>query len=291
MVQVILNGLMIGGVYSLIAVGLTMVHGVMKIVNFAQGDFLMVGMYATLLLYGLLTPGAAPYVLILPVAVIMFLFGLMVFRTTIYKVIGKGDSNYILLTLGLSYLLQNIAQLIFGPDYRSLAVSNDLKFASISLADNFISVPRLVAFGAALILVILMSFFLNKTDIGRAMRATAEDRTIATGLGVNTKVIYILAFGLGTVFAGISGLLLTPIFFVYPLAGAPFSSIAMTVIVLGGLGNIKGAMVGGIIIGLVESFVSGYVNLEMAKVAIDLVLLLVLMFKPFGLFGKGARKA
>jgi branched-chain amino acid transport system permease protein len=282
---------MIGGVYSLIAVGLTMIHGVMKIINFAQGDFLMVGMYATVMLYSFLQPGTAPYILILPVAVLMFMFGMVIFKTTITRVIGKGDSNYILLTLGLSYLLQNGAQLIFGPSYISLPVSNELKFATIQLGENYISIPRLIAFAAALTLVVIMNFFLTKTDMGRAMRSTAENNTIATGLGVNVKKVYIIAFGLGTVFAGISGLLLTPIFFIYPLAGAPFSSIAMTVCVLGALGNIKGAMVGGLLIGLVESFVSGYVNLEMAKVAIDLTLLMVLMFKPYGLFGGGARKA
>lgn len=289
--QVIINGLMIGGVYSLIAVGLTMIHGVMKIINFAQGDFLMVGMYATMLLYGFLTPGSAPYILIFPVAVVMFLFGMIIFKTTITKVIGKGDSNYILLTLGLSYLLQNGAQLIFGPNYVSLPVSNELKFSTIALGDTYISIPRLIAFLSALVLVILMNFFLNYTDMGRAMRATAENNQIAVGLGVNIRKIYVIAFGLGTVFAGISGLLLTPLFFIYPLAGSPFSTIAMTTCVLGTLGNIKGAMVGGLIIGLVESFASSYINLEMAKVAIDLTLLVVLMFKPYGLFGGGARKA
>lgn len=291
MVQVFFNGLMIGGVYSLIAVGLTMIHGVMKIVNFAQGDFLMLGMYATLVCYKLQTQGAAPYILIFPVALIMFAFGMVIFRLTVYKVIGKGDNNYILLTLGLSYLLQNTAQLLFGPEYRSLPVSNELKFATVTLGGNFLSVPRLIAFFAALLLVALMNFFLNYTDLGRAMRSTAENRIVAAGLGVNTNRIYVLAFGFGTVFAGISGLLLTPIFFAYPLAGAPFSTIAMTVVVLGGLGNIKGALVGGLIIGLVESFTSGIFNLEIAKIAIDLVLLSVLMFKPYGLFGGGARQA
>ena len=294
MIQSIINGLLIGGVYALIAVGLTMIHGVMKIVNFAQGDFLAIGMYVSYVLYQLLPEGALPYWLLLPVAVIMFFVGTIIFQSSVKHVIGKESTSYILLTIGLSYLISNGMQLIFGPNYYSLPVSDDLKYGTLnSLAslDVYVMKSRLIAFGFALVFVIFVHWFLNKTDIGCAMRATAENQTVAASLGVNTKLCFVLAFALGTMFAGISGLLITPMFMAYPKIGTTFSTIAMSSMVLGGLGNIKGAMIGGIIIGLVESITSIYVSTELAPIMINLVLMLVLIFRPYGLFGKGARKA
>ena len=154
-----------------------------------------------------------------------------------------------------------------------------------------VAFPPFIALLVALIFVIGMNYFLSKTDMGRAMRATSEDRTVASMLGVNTKGIYTVAFSLGIVFAGISGLLLSPIYFIHPRAGVVFSTVAMTVVVLGGLGNIKGAMVGGVIIGLVQSFFGTFVSMDIAQIAVDTVLITMLMFRPYGLFGGGARKA
>ena len=294
MTQAIINGLLIGGVYALIAVGLTMIHGVMKIVNFAQGDFLAIGMYISYVLYQLLPQGALPYWLLLPVAVCMFFFGTIVFQATVKHVIGKESTSYILLTIGLSYLITNGAQLIFGPNYYSLQISDGLKFGTVPFLANigiYVQDSRLIAFAFALVFVIFVNWFLNKTDIGCAMRATAENQTVAASLGINTKFCFVCAFALGTMFAGISGLLITPMFMAYPKIGTPFSTIAMSSMVLGGLGNIKGAMIGGIIIGLVESITSIYISTELAPIAINAVLMLILIFRPYGLFGKGARKA
>lgn len=289
MAQVIINGMLTGGIYALIAVGLTMIHGVMKIVNFAQGDFLAVGMYLTYVMHSFLPPGTLPYWLIIPVGAGMYLLGCIIFSTTIKKVIGKGDSNYILLTIGLSYLLQNTIQLIFGPDFKSIAVSDELRYGSIHLGETFVSVPKLVAFSAAAVFVIFVNWFLGQTDIGRAMRATSENQVVAESLGIKTGRVYIIAFALGTVFAGVAGLLLTPMFLPFPKIGAQFSTIAMSAMVLGGLGNIKGALVGGLVIGLVESMTSTYVSVNLSLAAINVVLMLVLIFKPYGLFGKKGR--
>ncbi|MGI6160445.1 MAG: branched-chain amino acid ABC transporter permease [Christensenellales bacterium] len=294
MLQTIINGLLIGGVYALIAVGLSMIHGVMKIVNFAQGEFLAVGMYFSYMLYVLMPPGSLPYWLLIPVAMLMFVFGVIIYRTSISRVVGKGESNYILLTLGLSYLIQNVLQMIFGPNYYSLDVPNSLRYAAITVGENadmIIATPRLIAFVGALIFVMLVTYFLGKTDIGRAMRATSENTAVAKTLGINVKVIFTVAFALGTVFAGIAGLLLTPMFLISPQIGTTFSTIAMCAMVLGGLGNLKGAMLGGIIIGLVESFSSNYISLDIAPVIINTVLMLVLILRPYGIFGKGARTA
>lgn len=291
--QTIINGLLIGGVYALIAVGLSMIHGVMKIVNFAQGDLLAVGMYFSYLLYTLMPKGSLPYWLLIPVAMLMFVFGTLIFKTSISNVIGKGDSNYILLTLGLSYLIQNLLQLIFSPNFLSLDISNQLKYGSVKLASGslILMTPRLIAFVGAFVFVVLVSYFLSRTDLGRAMRATSENSDIAKMLGVNTKVVYTIAFSLGTVFAGVAGLFLTPMFLISPQIGTTFSTIAMCAMVLGGLGNLKGAMVGGLIIGLVESLTTNYLSLDLTPVAINTVLMLVLVLKPYGLFGKSGRKA
>ena len=294
MIQAIINGLLIGGVYSLIAVGLTMIHGVMKIVNFAQGEFLAIGMYISYVLYQLLPEGTLPYWLLLPVAVVMFFIGSIFFKASISRVIGKESTSYILLTVGLSYLLSNGLQLIFGPNYYSLQISDELKYGTIESLSKFnlyIMDSRLIAFAFALVFVFIVNWFLNKTDIGCAMRATAENQTVAASLGINTKLCFICAFSLGTMFAGISGLLITPMFMAYPKIGTTFSTIAMSSMVLGGLGNIRGAMIGGLIIGVVESLTSIYVSSELAPVAINAVLMLVLIFRPYGIFGKGERKA
>ncbi|MDR2390972.1 MAG: branched-chain amino acid ABC transporter permease [Planctomycetota bacterium] len=292
MLQTIVNGLLIGGVYALIAVGLSMIHGVMKIVNFAQGDFLTIGMYFSFIMYSFMPRGSLPYWLLVPVAILMFLFGVVVFRTTVCRVIGKGDSNYILLTLGLSYLVQNLLQLIFGPNFRSLDISNDLKYSSIPFfGDTLIMTPRLVAFAGALLFVTLVTYFLSRTDLGRAMRATAENTAVAQTLGINVNLVFTIAFSLGTLFAGIAGLLMTPMFLISPQVGTTFSTIAMCAMVLGGLGNLKGAMIGGIILGLVESLSSNYLTMDIAPVIINTVLMLVLIFRPYGILGKGVRHA
>ena len=293
MLQTIVNGLLIGGVYALIAVGLSMIHGVMKIVNFAQGDFLTIGMYFSFMLYTAMPKGSLPYWLLVPVAMLMFIFGILVFRTAIIRVIGKGDSNYILLTLGLSYLIQNLLQLIFGPNFRSLDISRDLKYSSISLFNDavILNSSRLIAFFGALAFVMLITYFLSRTDLGRAMRATAENTTVAQTLGINVTRVFTIAFCLGTVFAGVAGLLMTPMFLISPQVGTTFSTIAMCAMVLGGLGNLKGAMIGGLILGLVESLSSNYLTMDIAPVIINTVLMLVLIFRPYGIFGKGVRKA
>jgi len=287
--QVIVNGLLMGGVFALIAVGLTMIHGVMKIVNFAQGDFLVVGMFLTYVFYTFMPDQSLPYWLVLPVAAGMFLLGCIIFQSSIRKVLGQGDSNYILLTIGLSFMIQNLLQLIFGANFRSLPVSTQLRMGSWEFLGTMFPISRVIAFLSAVVFVIFVNWFLTKTDIGRAMRATSENKVVAESLGIRGGMVYTIAFAIGTMFAGISGLLLSPVQLVFPAAGEPFGIVAMSAMVLGGLGNIKGAFLGGIIIGLVESFTSTYISIALAPVAVNLVLILVLIFKPYGILGKRRR--
>jgi len=196
--QVIVNGLLMGGVFALIAVGLTMIHGVMKVVNFAQGDFLVVGMFLTFVFYSFMPESSLPYWLILPVASGMFLFGCIVFQISIKKVIGQGDSNYILLTIGISFMIQNLLQLIFGANFRSLPVSETLRMGSWDFLGTLLPVSRTIAFFCAMVFVIFVNWFLTKTDIGRAMRATSENKVVAESLGIRGGMVYTIAFGMNT---------------------------------------------------------------------------------------------
>lgn len=285
--QSIINGLLIGGVYALIAVGLTIIFGVMKIVNFAQGEFVMLGMYVTWLLFSAI--GGSPYLLIVPAGIIMFIIGWLIYKIVINPVVGKGDTSYILLTVGLSYFLQNAAQLAFSADYHT--VESSIKNNAIQVAGLSIQTPRLIAFVVAIVMVIFVHIFLKYTDIGRAMRATSENSEVAATLGVNPVSTYAIAFAIGTLLAGMAGVLLTPMFYVYPRIGTLFNTTAFVVVVLGGLGNVTGALLGGLLIGLVEAFTGSFIALDLAPVGTFVVFLLVLLLKPEGLFGRGVRKA
>ena len=291
LLQVIVNGLLMGGVFALVAVGLTMIHGVMKIVNFAQGDFLVVGMFLTYVFYGFLPENSLPYWLILAVASGMYILGCIIFQLSIKKVIGLGDSNYILLTIGLSFMLQNLLQLVFGANFRSLPVPDQLRMGSWEFLGTQFPISRTIAFFSAVVFVLSVNWFLTKTDLGRAMRATSENRVVAESLGIRSGMVFVTAFAIGTMFAGLSGLFLSPVQLIFPGVGLPFGLVAMSAMVLGGLGNIKGAFLGGLIIGLVESFTSTYFNISLAPVAVNLALILVLIFRPYGILGKRRRTA
>lgn len=277
-----------GGVYALIAVGLTIIFGVMKVINFAQGEFLMLGMYATWILHRL--TGWNPYQLIVPVVVIMFIIGQLIFRTVINPLIGRPSTDFIVVTMGSAFVIVSTIQLIFTPTYQT--VVTDIRDASVKIGESLaVSAPRLIACGVMVVAVLVVWFFLQKTDIGRAMRATSENINNAQMMGINTKKTFALAFAIGTTLAGLSGLLLTPIYYVYPNVGMPFKIIAMVIVVLGGLGSIKGAVLGGLIAGVVEAVIGAYVSADLAPAGIYLILILVLTFKPDGIFGKGMRKA
>ena len=221
----------------------------------------------------------------------MYLLGCIIFQTTIKRVIGKGDSNYILLTIGLSIMIQNILLLIFDADFRRVPVADELRIGAFDILGTRFMYPWVIAFVAAAIFVIFVNWFLNRTDLGRAMRATSENRVVAESLGIKTGRVFVAAFAMGTMFAGIAGLLVTPVHMFTPTYGDTFALLAMSAMVLGGLGNIKGALVGGLIIGLVQSFTATYISQRIDLVAVNLVLILVLILKPYGLFGRKGRAA
>lgn len=286
-VQSVINGILMGGVYALIGVGITIIFGVMKMVNFAAGSYLVWGMYFTYL--GYLLFGANCYLLIPFVLVCMGLFAYITFKLSIKQVIDTGGTSFILITVGLSFFLQNLAELLFGTTPKT--VPSAVNTSAIHIGNFSIGLPRFIAFIAMVILVLLVNTLLTKTNLGRAMRATAEKPEVAKMLGINTDRTYSFAFIIGCIFAGLAGLLLTPLYYVTPTVGSIFRTSAMMVCVLGGLGHIKGALVGGIIVGIVESLVGTVISADLGTVAVCVLFLIVLYVKPQGLLGKGERRA
>ena len=285
--QSLISGILNGGVYALFGVGITIIFGVMKMVDFSACAQLVWGMYFTLLFYnwtGLNCYWAIPFVV-----ACMGAMAWVIFKLIVRPLLGSDDTSFILVTLGLSYFLQNLAEFVFGPDPKS--VPSKIKTASIFIGDYSISEPRLIAFLFMIGLVILVYFLLNKTTLGKAMRATSEKPDVAQMLGVNTKRTFAIAFMIGVIFAGLSGLLITPIYYVQPTSGNMFRTTAYIAVIIGGLGEIKGALVGGLTIGVIEGLVTGMISNDLGPVGVAIALLRVLYLRPQGFFGKGARQA
>ncbi len=279
--QLTINGLLLGGIYALIAIGLTLIFGVVRIINFAQGEFLMVGMFATFWVFSLLK--IDPYIAIFIFTPLLFLLGMGTERVIIKPIQNAPALAQIFSTFGLSIVLQNGALMFWKSDYRSLETvySN----AVISWAGLMVNVPRLVAFLVAVGIVIFLYLFLQRTYLGKAMNAVAQDRDAAQLMGVDINKVYMLAFGLGIGLEGLAGALIMPIYATYPTVGFTFGLIAFVVVVLGGLGNMIGAFLGGLVIGLVESFSGFYISPELNTAIYFLIFVLVLIIRPQGLMG------
>jgi branched-chain amino acid transport system permease protein len=282
--QVLISGIMLGGIYALVSMGLTMIFGVVRIINFAHGEILMISMYAVYILSASL--GMDPYVSILVTIPLFFLVGIIVQRILIQPIQDAPATVKIFSTLGLSMILSNFALMIFKADYRT--VNTSYSTSIITLSGVNISVPRLVAFCVALVIALIMYQFLTKTDIGKQIRSVSQNRQAAMLMGVNVKKIYMLAFGLGTALVGVAGSLLMPMYFVYPTIGVLFGSVSFIVVVLGGLGNMFGAFMGGLIIGLVESLTGAYIDPALKEVFYFVIFISILMIKPSGLFSMGS---
>lgn len=290
--QAVLNGLLSGGVYALIGVGITIIFGVMKMVNFAAGAYLVWGMYFTYLWHR--STGLSAYALIPLVVLSMIVFGYVTFKATIRQVIKTGGTSFILITVGLSFFLQNLAETVFGTN--PLSVDSSIKTASILVGKIaglpvVLGVPRLIAFGVMLALVLGVNFLLNKTMMGRAMRATAEKPEVAMMLGINTERTYTFAFVLGVTLAALSGLIVTPLYYVQATVGNTFRIAPLMAVVMGGMGSITGALLGGMLVGVVEQLVATLVSADLGTAGICVLFLIILYVMPHGLFGKGERAA
>jgi branched-chain amino acid transport system permease protein len=279
--QSLLNGFLIGGVYSLMAIGLTLIFGVMRIINFAHGSVIMLGMYSVYWVVLLL--GVDPYASILIVFPVLFLLGVSIQIFLINPIIKAPEHNQLLLTLGISLFLESFALFCWTPNYRVMRTS----YAQINffIGEISISLVRVLAFGLSMLLAAILYFVLVKTDLGKAIRATSEEPEGAMLVGINIRRIYWISFGIGIACAGVSGAAVMPFFPVYPYVGWLFVINSFVVVVLGGMGNFMGAVVGGLIIGLADSIGAMLLPSAMKSIISFSIFVLILLFKPTGLFG------
>lgn len=283
--QIIISGILMGGIYALISVGLNIIFGVTKVVNFAHGDFLMLGMYLTFWLFKLWE--IDPYLSIPISFAVLFVLGYLTQKVVIKPVLGGSDINTLLVTAGLSIVFQNVALMLWKSDYRVIKTSYGA--SNIKFLGSLISVDRLGAFVVVVLVGALMYYLLMKTRLGADIRAVSQDAEAAVLMGINKDKIFAVTFGLGVGLVGIAAAIITPIFYIYPTVGDPFSIISFIVVILGGLGSFSGALIGGLIIGLVES-IGGFISSsELSRVFSLLIFLIVLFFKPLGIMGKGSR--
>jgi len=280
LLQSIVSGILMGGVYGLIAIGLTLIFGVMRIINFAHGSFMMLGMFTTYWLFIVL--GIDPYLSLLISIPLLFVLGLIVERFLIAQVLDAPEYNQLLLTLGISLFIENFALFLWSPNFRALNVPYVKKTATVGTL--MISLPKVIAFLFAIFFTVLLYYFLRKTDLGKAIRASSEEKEGALTVGINLRRIYYVAFGIGTACVGAAGTLIAPFFYVNPHVGGVFVITAFVVVVLGGMGNLIGALVGGLIIGLAESLGAAFLPGQLKQFIIYFIFILVLLFKPEGLF-------
>ena len=282
--QACVSGLLIGGVYALVALGLTLVFGVLRIINFAHGTLMMLGMYATFFLYT--RAGVDPYLSIVVVGPVFFVVGVLLERGVIEPNLGAAESNQLLLTLGVALFLENAALALFSPDYRSIRLPYAQR--ALLLGEVVVNLPRLIAFGCSITLAVLLWLFLKHTDTGKAIRAAAEEREGALLMGINIRRLYALSFGLGSAVVAIAGSLVTPFLYVTPDVGEVFNILAFVIVVLGGMGNFVGALIGGLIVGLAESIGAALLPGSLKQLPIFVLFVLVLLFRPTGLGGRRA---
>lgn len=280
--QSLLSGALIGGVYALIGIGLTIIFGVMRIINFAHGDIMMIGMYLTYNLFTL--AGIDPFLSVIITIPIMFVFGALLQKLFINRVLDALPQNQILLTIGLGLIMSNTTMLIYTSDYKIL--STKYSSSSLTVLGISISEPLAISFLITAAITALLYWFFLKTDTGQAIRATAQDREAAQLMGINVKRMSIIAFGLGASLAGTAGALISPTYYIFPQIGSIFTLKAFVITVLGGMGSILGATIGGVIIGIAESMGAVYISSGWKDVVVFVLFLLVLLFKPAGLMGK-----
>ena len=282
-IQSVVSGVLTGSLYAMIGVGLTVVFGVMRIINLAHGDLVMLGMYGAF--WGLTLWRLDPFVSILLWVPLLFLGGMLIYRFLLKAIIPGGELNTLLYTAGLSLLIANLALFVWSGDYRTIKLPYALSpMRPFGIA---VPVPLALAFGLAILITAGLSLFLARTDLGRAIRATSQNPEAAALMGVNVDRISMVTFGLGSALAGAAGVLLAPSLYLYPTVGEILIVKCFVIVVLGGLGSVPGAIAGGVLLGLVESLGAVYVSVAYKDTIGFVLFLLVLLFRPAGLFGVG----
>ena len=280
----ILNGLTTGAVYALVALGLTLIYGVLHIINFAHGAALMVALYGVYWLKA--AWGIDPYLALPLVVPAMFALGYALQRGVINRASHGRDENILLVTLGIAIVLENLALLWFKSDTRTIDTAYTL--ATVEIGPAFIAVTKLVAFGGALVSAALLMLIVRRTDLGRAIRAVAKEKQGAKLMGIDVDHVYAMSFGIGLACLGAAACFLLPAYYVNPQVGGGFVLVAFTIVVLGGMGSFAGALLGGLLIGVVESIGGLVLGESLGQIGIFVIFIAVLMFRPQGLFGARA---
>jgi branched-chain amino acid transport system permease protein len=280
----VLNGIATGAVYALVALGLTLIYGVLHIVNFAHGSLLMLALYGVYFLYTLL--GIDPY-LALPIMVpAMFALGYVLQRTVIATASHGREDNILLVTLGLSIVIDNLALYLWSADTRTINPS--YAFDTVDFGIAFIAVPKLVSFLGALVVAALLWLLIQRTDLGKAIRAVARERQGARLVGIDVEHVFAMSFGIGVACVGAAACLLLPSYYAHPGVGESFVVVAFTIVVLGGMGSFVGALIGGVIIGLTESLGGLFLGENLGRIGVFVIFIAILLFRPTGLFGQRA---
>jgi branched-chain amino acid transport system permease protein len=280
----VLNGLMTGAVYALVALGLTLIYGVLHIINFAHGALLTAAMFAVFFAHQLL--GLDPYVATVFIAPLFFLLGYGLQRFIIGPAAHGQDRNVLLVTLGLAVIIENALLYAFHADTRTINVS--YAFDVVEVGPAFLALPRIVAFIVVFAVALGLWLMMQWTGTGKAIRAVAKEQLGAELAGIEVGHIYAVAFGLGTACVAVAACLLMPSYYVNPQAGNAFVLIAFTIVVLGGMGSVAGALTGGLLVGVVESLSGYYLGESLGQIGIFVMFILILLFRPHGLFGERA---
>lgn len=280
--QLIVSGAMLGGVYALMSIGLTLVFGVLRVVNFAHGEYMMLAMYAVFWLFATLS--LDPYLAALLVLPAAYLFGVLTERLFLRPTLEAAHVVQVFVTLGISVFLQNVALLLWTADFRSVRIP----YAStiFELGPILLPASRLIAFTVAMLVALALGLVLKYTYMGMAIRATAQDRRCARLMGVDVDRVYSVTFATGSALVALAGILLMPLYPVNPFTGAEMILVAFVIVVMGGMGSILGAVVAGLLIGMVESLSAYWLGSEVKQLVYFIAFLLVLIAMPAGLFGK-----
>jgi len=280
----VLSGILFGGVYSLMAVGLTLIFGVMRVVNFAHGDMMVWGMYLAYVLA--MRAGVDPYVSFVVCALALFGLGFLVQRGLVDRIVAAPHEMQILLMLGVALVLENLALVLFGPE--PTRVRSPLAAAAIWIGPVFVDVARLVTFVVAVALTLVLWGFLFKTDLGRTVRAAADNTYGALVIGADVRRVYAVAFGIGAACVGAAGALVSPILPFQPPTGLSLSVASFNIVIIGGMGSLLGAFVGGLLVSLAESLGAVFLKPSLKELFSFSLLVVILLFRPAGLFGRRA---
>jgi branched-chain amino acid transport system permease protein len=280
-VQAIVNGLLVGGVYSLMALGLSLIFGVMRVINFAHGDMMVWGMYLSYWLF--ITAGVDPYLSILVTGSVVFLLGAGVQKGLVSRILDAPHEMQILLMLGVALVLENAALMVFGPDPRRVGTAYAL--STYWLGPIVFDLPRVATFVVALALALALYHFLKNTDLGRMIRAASDNQIGALLVGTDIMKVFTLAFGIGAACVGAAGSLMTPFLPFSPSTGLFFTITSFNIVIIGGMGSFLGAFVGGLLVGISESMGAVILVPSLKEIVSFVLLVLILLFRPQGLLG------